>query len=63
MFMKNIKVLFLIFIIMFGLNSLTPMMYGDDYVYASGLNYDDALDVKNKVQLIPGAYSYIEKDN
>lgn len=34
MFMKNIKVLFLIFIIMFGLNSLTPMMYGDDYVYA-----------------------------
>lgn len=36
---------------------------GDDYVYASGLNYDDALDVKNKVQLITGAYSYIEKDN
>lgn len=36
---------------------------GDDYVYANGLNYDDTLDVKNKVQLIPGAYSYIEKDN
>ena len=31
---KNLMIVFLIFTIMFGLNSLTPMMYGDDYVYA-----------------------------
>ncbi len=31
---KNMLIILLIFIIMFGLNSLTPMMYGDDYVYA-----------------------------
>lgn len=35
---------------------------GDDYVYANKLNYEDAVTVKNNVQLIPGAYTYIEKD-
>lgn len=31
---KVLTVLVLIFLIMFGLNCLTPMCYGDDYVYA-----------------------------
>ena len=31
---KCMLIIFIVFMIMFGLNSLTPMMYGDDYVYA-----------------------------
>ena len=34
MFKKPLIVIILIFFIMLGLNCLTPMCYGDDYVYA-----------------------------
>ena len=35
---------------------------GDDFVYASDLNYDDAKRMKVSLTLKEGAYAYIEED-
>lgn len=36
---------------------------GDDFVFASDLTYDEALEKKNNLTLKSGAYSRIEEDN
>ena len=36
---------------------------GDDFIFASNLTYEDALEKKNNLTLKDGAYSYIEEDN
>lgn len=36
---------------------------GDDFVFASDLTYDEALEKKNNLNLKSGAYSRIEEDN
>lgn len=35
----------------------------DDFIFASGLTYEDALAKKGDLTLKSGAYSYIEEDN
>ena len=34
---------------------------GDDFIFASGLTYDEAIEKKNNLTLKSGAYAYIEE--
>lgn len=36
---------------------------GDDFIFASDLTFEEALEKKKNLTLKSGAYSYIEEDN